>query len=86
MNLGGNELYLYCFLILAVLMVEFLIAKTKPKLKVKQSLIMTVTVVCFVYLMWRLTVIPVHDGYLSFILAVILYIAELIGVLAFFNF
>lgn len=86
MNLGGNELYLYCFLILAVLMVEFLIAKAKPKLKVKQSLIMTVTVVCFVYLMWRLTVIPVHDGYLSFILAVILYIAELLGVLAFFNF
>ncbi len=83
-NLGGNELYLYCFLMVIVLMIEFLIVKIKPK--AKQLLIVTVSVVCLVYLMWRLTVIPIYDGYLSFGLGVTLFVAELIGVLAFFNF
>lgn len=54
--------------------------------KFRTGLIVMNSAVCLVYIVWRATAIPLHDGPVSLILGVTLYMAELLGLMAFFNF
>ena len=49
-------------------------------------LIIVNTIISLIYIIWRITVIPVKNGLVSFILGIILYSAEFLGLIAFFNF
>ena len=67
-----------------LLLVTFFLSRKNSNYRV---LLITVnTVVSLFYIIWRITVIPVNSGLLSFVLGVVLYSAELLGLVAFFNF
>lgn len=77
-------MYLYLPIMLFLLLISFIIGKTKTKYR--KLLIICNTFGCLVYIIWRLTAIPLHNGIISFTLGVILYLAEILGMIAFFNF
>lgn len=66
-----------------LLLLFFFFGKTT---KYRQILIVFNSVVCLAYISWRITAIPIHNGIVSFVLGVVLYLAELLGLVAFFNF
>lgn len=68
----------------AILLSLFLLAKRKEKYKT--ALIVCNTIVCVIYMGWRLTAIPWGGGIASLLLGLLLFAAELLGLIAFFNF
>ncbi len=76
--------YLYLAIMLPLLMISFTIAKIKPEYR--KILIICNTFTCFFYIIWRVTAIPLHNGIISLLLGVTLFLAEVLGVIAFFNF
>ena len=68
----------------AILLSLFLLAKRKEKYKT--ALIVCNTIVCVIYMGWRLTAIPWGGGISSLLLGLLLFAAELLGLIAFFNF
>ena len=74
---------IYFIIAMCILTVSFILAKVKPDLK-KVLLIVSI-IVCVTYIVWRFTTVP-NNSILSFVLGIILIIAEIIGMLQFFNF
>ena len=69
---------------LALLLVTSFLSRKNSNYRV--LLIIVNTIVSLVYIIWRITVIPTNNGIFSFILGITLYLAELLGLIAFFNF
>lgn len=75
---------MYIIITLFLLFITFLISRKDASYRF--FLITVNTVISLVYIIWRITVIPIHHGLISFILGIALYLAELLGLVAFFNF
>ena len=75
---------MYIIITLFLLFITFLISRKDASYRF--FLITVNTVISLVYILWRITVIPIHHGLISFILGIALYLAELLGLVAFFNF
>lgn len=75
---------MYLLITLFLLFITFLISRKNASYRF--FLITVNTVISLVYIIWRITVIPIHHGLISFILGIALYLAELLGLVAFFNF
>ncbi|MFQ6792045.1 MAG: glycosyltransferase family 2 protein [Thomasclavelia sp.] len=73
----------YAILMSLLLIIFFIMAKVT---KYRQFLIGFNIIICIIYIIWRLTAIPVDHGILSFIFGLMLYLAELLGLISFFNF
>lgn len=74
---------MYFVISLSLLLCCYFLSKLKSKYK--KCLIVCNTVIAIIYIIWRITVIPV-DSIASFVLGLLLYGAELIGLLQFFTF
>ena len=74
----------YTIIMCFLLVISYFIAKIN--LSYRKGIILVNTVVSITYIIWRITVIPIHSGVFSFVIGVMLYSAEFLGVIAFFNF
>ncbi len=77
-------MYRYLVTMLSLLIISFVIAKSNSKYR--NILIIINLIACIIYLVWRLGAIPLHDGWFSLIMGIILYLAETFGIISFFNF
>lgn len=77
-------MYRYLITMLSLLIVSFVIAKSNSKYR--NILIVINLIACIIYLIWRISAIPIHDGLFSLIMGIILYLAETFGIISFFNF
>lgn len=75
--------YIYLPITVGILLLTYGLAIWKPN--IRQPLIYANTAVCIIYLLYRITVIP-RQGLISISLGILLFIAELIGFVQFFNF
>ena len=75
---------MYLFIMLSLLLVTSFLYRKNSNYRV--LLIIVNTIISLVYIIWRITVIPTNNGIFSFILGITLYFAELLGLIAFFNF
>ena len=75
---------MYFFIMFSLLLVTYFISRKNANYRF--LLIIVNTIISLIYIIWRITVIPTNNGILSFILGIILYLAELLGLIAFFNF
>lgn len=75
---------MYILISLFLLLTTSFLSRKNPSYRI---LLITVnTVISLIYIIWRITVIPIHNGLISFIIGIALYAAELLGLIAFFNF
>ncbi len=74
---------MYFIIAMCILIASFILAKIKPDFK--RVLIIVSIIVCVTYIGFRFTTIP-DNSILSLILGIILIIAEIIGMIQFFNF
>lgn len=74
---------MYLFISIFLLIFTFTLSKIKPSLR--KLLILVNSFISIFYIFWRITVIPT-DGLTSFILGIILYSAEVLGLISFLNF
>lgn len=74
---------IYFIIAMCALIASFILAKIKPDFK--GVLVIVSIIVCMTYIVWRFTTIP-NDSILSFVLGIILIIAEIMGMIQFFNF
>lgn len=77
-------MYWYAISMTLLIVISFLISKIR--IGFRKVLIISSTIVCILYIIWRISAIPVNSGIVSFILGLILYLAEVLGLIAFFNF
>lgn len=77
-------MYWYAIIMTLLIVISFLISKIR--ISFRKVLIISSTIVCVLYIIWRISAIPLHSGILSFVLGLILYLAEVLGLIAFFNF
>lgn len=77
-------MYWYAIIMTSLIVISYFISKIHTTFR--RVLIIASTIVCVLYIIWRLSAIPLHSGLLSFILGLILYLAEVLGLIAFFNF
>ena len=75
---------MYALIITFILLFTYMISKQKKEYR--KFLIVVNGFVCIVYIIWRFFTIPINSGITSFILGVTLFSAELLGLIAFFNF
>lgn len=75
---------MYALIMSFILLLSYTISK--QKLKYRNILIIINSFVCIVYIVWRIFTIPIKSGIISFILGITLFGAELLGLIAFFNF
>lgn len=75
---------MYLYITIVVLLLSYFISRQKPKYR--KVLITINTVISIVYIVWRFTVIPINNGIFSFIMGTSLYLAEIVGLIAFLNF
>ena len=75
---------MYLFITLSLLLITSFLSRKNSSYRI--LLIIVNTTISLIYIIWRITVIPIHDGLISFILGITLYLAELLGLIAFFNF
>ena len=75
---------MYFFIMFSLLLVTYFLSRKNANYRF--LLIVVNTIISLIYIIWRITVIPTNNGILSFILGIILYLAELLGLIAFFNF
>ena len=74
---------MYLIISVTLLIVVFTLAVFRPSLR--KLLILINALISLVYILWRITAIP-HNTITSFILGLILYSAELLGLISFLNF
>lgn len=77
-------MYYYLAVMLALLVAGFTVSKINSQYR--KGLILISAAACTVYIVWRLSAIPLHSGWVSLILGILLYLAEIIGLISFFNF
>ena len=75
---------MYALTMVVVLLLSYIVSK--QKVEYRKILIFINTVICFIYIIWRITVIPIHSGVISFLLGVTLFSAEVLGLISFLNF
>ena len=75
---------MYALTMVIVLLLSYIVSK--QKVEYRKILIFINTVACFIYIIWRITVIPIHSGVISFLLGITLFLAELLGLISFLNF
>ncbi|WP_455537835.1 glycosyltransferase [Terrisporobacter sp.] len=75
---------MYIFTTLFLLAITSFLSRKNPNYRV--FLIIVNTLISLIYIIWRISAIPIDIGLVSFILGVSLYLAELLGLIAFFNF
>ena len=75
---------MYALTMVVVLLLSYIVSK--QKVEYRKFLIFINTVICFIYIIWRITVIPIHSGVISFLLGVTLFSAEVLGLISFLNF
>ena len=75
---------MYILITLFLLFTTSFLSRKNPSYRI--LLIIVNTSISLIYIIWRITVIPTNSGLISFILGVTLYLAELLGLIAFFNF
>lgn len=74
----------WIFFTMASLIMTYLIAHFKPKLRF--LFFLDCWFISFFYFSWRINIIPVHHGWISFLLGCLLYISELTGLISFLIF
>ena len=75
--------FYYLIIMLLILLVLYFIAKFA---KYRKPFIICNTCICLVYILWRVSAIPCDHGIVSLLMGIVLYLAELLGLVAFFNF
>lgn len=75
---------MYALIMTFILLLSYIISK--QKIEYRKLLIIINSFVCIIYIIWRIFTIPIKSGIISFILGVTLFGAELLGLIAFFNF
>ena len=75
---------MYLLIMTFLLLTSYIISK--QKIEYRTVLIFVNTLACIFYILWRVTVIPIHNGIISFLLGFVLFTAEVLGLIAFFNF
>ena len=70
----------WIFFTMASLIMTYLIAHFKPKLRF--LFFLDCWFISFFYFSWRINIIPVHHGWISFLLGCLLYISELTGLIS----
>lgn len=74
----------YLLITSGVLLGLFLLAKINKRYR--KGLIIVNTINCLFYISWRVTTIPWSEGIGSILMGVMLFLAEVLGLVAFFNF
>lgn len=74
----------YLLITSGVLLGLFLLAKINKRYR--KGLIIVNTINCLFYISWRVTTIPWNEGIGSILMGVMLFLAEVLGLVAFFNF
>lgn len=75
---------MYALIMVIALLLSYIVSK--QKVEYRKILIFINSVVCCIYIIWRITVIPIHSGIISFLLGITLFLAEVLGVISFLNF
>lgn len=75
---------MYTFIAILVLLLSYFISQRKNEYR--KYLIYTTAFISCAYILWRITTIPVNNGFISFILGIVLFLAELIGLISFIDF
>ena len=72
---------MYLRIAIFLLLISFLLSVIRTDCR---KILITVNVfISLIYIIWRFTVIPVENGFISFILGVSLYSAEILGLISF---
>ncbi len=82
--LKDEYLYIYLGSTIIMLIISFIIGRKFKNLR--KIFIFLNSIICLIYVIWRFTTIPFSRGILSTIFGIILYLAELFGIVSFFNF
>ena len=75
---------MYALIMVITLLLSYIVSK--QKVEYRKILIFINAVVCGIYIIWRITVIPIHSGIISFLLGITLFLAEALGLISFLNF
>ena len=75
---------MYALIMTLLLLFTYVISKQKKEHR--KFLIIVNGFACLVYVIWRFSAIPINSGITSFLLGITLFSAELLGLIAFFNF
>lgn len=75
---------MYALIMVIALLLSYIVSK--QKVEYRKILIFINSVVCCIYIIWRITVIPIHSGIISFLLGITLFLAEALGLISFLNF
>lgn len=75
---------MYALIMVITLLLSYIVSK--QKVEYRKILIFINSVVCCIYIIWRITVIPIHSGIISFLLGITLFLAEALGLISFLNF
>ncbi|WP_305304577.1 glycosyltransferase [Romboutsia ilealis] len=75
---------MYALIMVITLLLSYIVSK--QKVEYRKILIFINAVVCCIYIIWRITVIPIHSGIISFLLGITLFLAEALGLISFLNF
>ncbi|WP_286312513.1 glycosyltransferase [Romboutsia ilealis] len=75
---------MYALIMVIALLLSYIVSK--QKVEYRKILIFINTVICCIYIIWRITVIPIHSGIISFLLGITLFLAEALGLISFLNF
>lgn len=75
---------MYALIMVIALLLSYIVSK--QKVEYRKILIFINAVVCCIYIIWRITVIPIHSGIISFLLGITLFLAEALGLISFLNF
>lgn len=75
---------MYALIMVIALLLSYIVSK--QKVEYRKILIFINAVICCIYIIWRITVIPIHSGIISFLLGITLFLAEALGLISFLNF
>lgn len=75
---------MYALIMTFILILSYKLANSK--IKYRKVLIIINSLIGIVYILMRIFTIPIKSGVISFVLGIILFLAELLGIIAFLNF
>ena len=75
---------MYFFIMIFILFLSYIISKKNPNLK--KYLMIISSIICLIYITWRVTVIPINNGLTSFLLGCTSFMFWTIRVNSIFNF
>ena len=75
---------MYALISISIFLILYILCKYNYKYR--KLLIGASTLISIIYICWRFTTIPYSNGLTSFLLGILLYSSEVLGLIAFFNF